>query len=85
MGILVRSREKRIAGVCAAIAARRKWNVGLLRTLWVLISIVGVGAPALFYMVLWLVTPSESKRRKSYEERMYERLGKDRPTGQNVR
>lgn len=85
MGMLVRPKEKRVAGVCAAVAAKLKCNVRWVRFVWSILSVVLLGAPVLFYLVLWLVTPSESKSKKSYEERMYERLNAGRRGGENKR
>ena len=77
MGIFVRSEEKRVAGICAAVAERFKWKAHNVRLFWVLLSIVGLGAPVLFYLVLWIVAPSGSRRKMSYEERMNERFARN--------
>ncbi len=72
MGKLLRSENAMIAGVAAGIAGHFGWNVNTVRLLWVILAFVGVGSPVLFYLVLWLVMPKA--KRKSYEERMQERL-----------
>ena len=77
MGLFVRSEEKRVAGICAAVAERFKWKARNVRLFWVLLSIVGLGAPVLFYLVLWIVAPSGSRRKMSYEERMNERFARN--------
>ena len=77
MGIFVRSEESRVAGICAAVAERFGWKARNVRLLWVLLSVVGLGAPVLFYIVLWLVTPAGSRRKMSYEERMNERFARN--------
>jgi phage shock protein PspC (stress-responsive transcriptional regulator) len=35
-----------------------------------------LGSPVLFYLVLWAVMPARAKEKKSYEERMRDKLGK---------
>ena len=75
MGKLVRSNNRVIAGVCAGIAEYFKWNVRQLRLIWAVLSVIGVGSPVLFYLILWMVMP-DAGCRKSYADRMNERLGK---------
>lgn len=79
MARLIRSENKVIAGVAAGVAEHFGWNARTVRLLWSLLAIVTLGSMGLFYLVLWLVTPAADKRRKSYSERMEERLGKSRP------
>jgi phage shock protein C len=60
---LVRPRSGRvIAGVCAALARRFGWRVGLVRLLFVA-SIVLPGTQVLIYVVLWALIPAEGSRR----------------------
>lgn len=61
-----------IAGVAAGIAEHFGWRTGTVRLLWVVFALVGAGSLVLFYIVLWLVMPKA--KRKSYEDRMQERL-----------
>lgn len=53
-------KEGWIAGVCAGIAARFDTSPGLVRLLYVLLSIISVAFPGiLVYIVLWIVIPKE--------------------------
>jgi phage shock protein C len=58
---LARSRSDRVlAGVCAGIARRFGWSPGVVRLLYVLISIFSAAFPGiLIYLVLWLLVPEE--------------------------
>ena len=73
---LVRSKDKVFGGVCAGIADFFKWDVRLLRLIWVVLSIVGVGSLVVFYLLLWMLMPDAANEKTSYEERMNMRLGK---------
>lgn len=77
MAKLVRSKDKVIAGVCAGLAEFFGLNVRSVRLMWVVLSVVGVGSPVLFYLILMLLMP-DSGVKASYEERMNRRLGKNR-------
>lgn len=57
---LTRSRKnKLIAGVCGGIAEWLGWDPTLVRTLYVLASILSVAFPGiLVYLALWLVMPT---------------------------
>ncbi|MBP3408154.1 MAG: PspC domain-containing protein [Bacteroidaceae bacterium] len=77
MGKLVRSRNRVLAGVCAGIAEYFKWNVSTLRLIWIVLSVIGVGSPVLFYLILWIVMP-EARLGGDYAERMQKRLGERR-------
>lgn len=77
MGKLVRSRNRVLAGVCAGIAEYFKWNVSTLRLIWIVLSVIGVGSPILFYLILWIVMP-EARLGGDYAERMQKRLGERR-------
>ena len=48
-----------IAGVCAAIANRFGWSVGLVRLLTVL-SVLIPGPQVIIYIVLWVLIPKEA-------------------------
>lgn len=48
-----------IAGVCAAVANRFGWSVGLVRLLTVL-SVFIPGPQVIIYVVLWVLIPKES-------------------------
>ncbi len=77
MAKLVRSTDKVFAGVCAGLAEFFGLNVRSVRLMWVVLSVVGVGSPVLFYLILMLLMP-DSGVKASYEERMNRRLGKSR-------
>lgn len=77
MAKLVRSTDKVFAGVCAGLAEFFGLNVRTVRLMWVVLSVVGVGSPVLFYLILMLLMP-DSGVKASYEERMNRRLGKNR-------
>lgn len=77
MGKLVRSRNRVLAGVCAGIAEYFKWNVSTLRLIWIVLSLIGVGSPILFYLILWIVMP-EARLGGDYAERMQKRLDERR-------
>ena len=72
---LVRSKNSKIAGVCAGVADYFGWNVGFVRLLWFVLAFVGVGAPVLFYFILAFIMPAEGSR-ESYAERMEKKLKK---------
>ena len=69
------SQNKMLAGVCAGVADYFGWNVGFVRLLWVVLALVGVGAPVLFYLILAFIMPAEGSR-ESYAERMEKKLKK---------
>jgi phage shock protein C len=51
-----------LAGVCAGIADRFGWSRTAVRVLWVLLSLFP-GPLWIAYVVLWIVMPTEGKRR----------------------
>lgn len=71
----VRSKNGKIAGVCAGVADYLGWNVGFVRLLWLVLAFAGVGAPVLFYLILAFILPVEGSR-ESYAERMEKKLKK---------
>jgi phage shock protein PspC (stress-responsive transcriptional regulator) len=59
MAALTRPREGRIiAGVCAGLAQRFGWSVGLVRLIF-LLSLVLPGSQVLVYLILWVLMPNE--------------------------
>jgi len=76
MGKLIRSSNRMIAGVCGGIAENFGWSASSLRVVWILLTLVLVGSPILFYMILWFLMPGPERLSKSYEKRMMERLGR---------
>ena len=75
MKVLRRSANGKIAGVCAGVAEYFGLNVANVRLIWLVCTLLGLGAPLLFYIILCFVMPSENQR-VSYEERMNKRQGK---------
>lgn len=59
----VRSRHDRmIAGVLGGIARRYGWSSGLLRVVFVIVSIASAAFPGiLVYLLLWLLMPEEGR------------------------
>jgi phage shock protein C len=59
---LTRSNNRVIAGVCAGIAEWLGWDAGLVRLLYILLSIMSIGFPGLLvYIILWIVMPPEDR------------------------
>ncbi len=52
--------DRIFGGVCGGLAAIIPLNVWWFRALFVLLSLVTVGAFALLYLLLWLIIPQES-------------------------
>ncbi len=76
MGKLIRSKNKKIAGVCAGVAEHFGWKTRNVRTIWLILSILGVGAPVLFYLILWFLMPDGGVLKENFEDRMKKRLGR---------
>src|SRR2546430_9945227 len=59
---LVRPRsERKIAGVCAAIAHNLELDTTLVRLVWALITLMGGIFPGVIvYVIAWIVIPEES-------------------------
>jgi len=59
---LTRSNNRVIAGVCAGIAEWLGWDTGLVRLLYILVSVLSAGFPGiLVYIILWIVMPPEDR------------------------
>jgi phage shock protein PspC (stress-responsive transcriptional regulator) len=56
---LMRSHEHRmLAGVCGGLAEWLGWSPGLVRVLFVLVSILSAAFPGIIvYLILWIVMP----------------------------
>ena len=56
---LMRSRQDRMrAGVCGGLANWLGWSPGLVRVLFVLVSLLSAAFPGIVvYLILWLVMP----------------------------
>lgn len=59
---LHRSRRYRVlGGVCGGIADWLGWSPGVVRLLYVLVSVLSAAFPGIIvYLVLWLAVPQES-------------------------
>jgi phage shock protein C len=57
-GVLRKSRNKVLAGVCGGIAQWLGWDPTLVRVLYVVVSVVSIAFPGiLVYILLWLIMP----------------------------
>ena len=55
---LTRSSNSVIAGVCAGISEYFGWQIGVVRLVYLLVSIFSAAFPGiLVYIVLWIVMP----------------------------
>ncbi len=55
---LTKSKNRIIAGVCAGIAEFLGWDVGLVRVLYILISLFSAAFPGtITYIILWIIMP----------------------------
>lgn len=72
----MRSSDKKIAGVCAGVAEHFGWNVGNVRLVWLVLTLLSVGSMVVFYLILCFLMPDSNAAGKSFEQRMKERLGK---------
>ena len=53
--------DRKIAGVCAGLAAWFGWDPALVRIAYVLLSILSAAFPGiLVYLLLWLVMPEDT-------------------------
>ena len=49
--------DRKIAGVCGGLAAYLGLDPTLVRILWVVLSLVSLGAGVIGYLLLWWVAP----------------------------
>ena len=57
-GVLRKSRNKVLAGVCGGIAEWLGWDPTLVRVLYVVVSVMSIAFPGiLVYILLWLIMP----------------------------
>ncbi|HWQ44069.1 MAG TPA: PspC domain-containing protein [Methanosarcina barkeri] len=60
MNKLYRSKKNKIiAGICGGIGEYFKINPTLVRLLWLLISVMSVGAGLVAYIIAWIIIPEE--------------------------
>ena len=55
---LVRSADKKIAGVCSGLAEFLGLDTGIVRLVWVLCVLFG-GFGLLAYLIMWFVMPAQ--------------------------
>lgn len=72
---LTKSNNKTLAGVCGGVAEFFGWDLTLVRVIWVF-CLLFFGFGLVLYIVLWIVMPKAPK--KSYQDRIQERLDKHR-------
>ena len=56
---LVRSANKKIAGVCGGLAEFLGWDASIVRIIWLLATIFTAFAGVLIYIILMLVMPAQ--------------------------
>ena len=62
-GLYRSNRHNMIAGVIGGIAERFGWNPTLLRSIFVVVSLMSAAFPGiLVYLVLWLLMPKQTQR-----------------------
>lgn len=61
-------KEEKLAGVCAGLAYYFNIDVTLVRLIWALAVIFGVGSPILIYIVLAIVLPNCDPDEVEFEE-----------------
>ena len=57
---LYRSEQNRmVAGVCGGLGDHFNIDVSLIRIIWAVLTILGVGSPILIYLIMAFVVPNE--------------------------
>lgn len=51
-----------LGGVCAGIAEYFNVDPVLVRLLWVILTLISMGAGILVYIIAWIIVPEEPKR-----------------------
>lgn len=51
--------DRKLAGVCGGLAKYLNMDPTLVRILWVVLSLVSVGAGVIGYILLWMLAPEE--------------------------
>ena len=51
--------DRKLAGVCGGLAAYFALDPTLVRILWVVLSLVSLGAGIVGYLLLWIFAPEE--------------------------
>lgn len=55
---LTKSKDKVISGVLGGIAEYFGWDSTLIRIIYVILSIAGIGSPILLYIILAIIMPN---------------------------
>ena len=64
---LYRSKDQMVAGVCAGIAEYFGWDKGVVRLVYLILSVFSVAFPGiLVYIVLWIVMPEDKNGNTIY-------------------
>lgn len=53
------SSDKWLGGVLGGIAEYLGWDPTLVRLIFLVVALVGVGSPVLVYLILWVIMPQE--------------------------
>ncbi len=54
---LTRTDDGYIGGVCGGIAEYFGWDPTIVRVIWLIAIIFGIGSPILIYIILWIIIP----------------------------
>ena len=49
--------NRKISGVCGGLAEYINMDATIVRAIFLIAAILGLGSPALIYLVLWIVMP----------------------------
>ena len=55
---LTLSEDSVIGGVCGGIAEYFGWDPTVVRVIWLILIVFGIGSPILIYLILWIIMPS---------------------------
>ena len=55
---LTLSDDGMIGGVCGGLAEYFNIDPTLVRILWLVAAVLGIGSPVLIYIILWIIIPS---------------------------
>lgn len=55
---LTLSEDSVIGGVCGGIAEYFGWDPTVVRVIWLILIVFGIGSPILIYIILWIIMPS---------------------------
>lgn len=55
-------KDKKIGGVCGGIAEYFEIDSTLVRLLWVVVTLISMGAGLIAYLIFWIVMPKKPKK-----------------------